>query len=182
MIHQRSNAKAITKIKPRPKQINEYRGLGTINERRDLAKKRIIDKFSEPWEAYLILFPCHNGKERTCRIDNCSVNCRICEGRSCANAHNIPYKAYMGNSPKCHLHAMNHFSIVMSSVWLRNHCVMSFYINVICLLKKERKTFSKRSQVRLSGQSSNHKETKSHDNWRVQVTVSIKDKVTCVRK
>jgi len=47
VIHQRSNAKAITKIKPRPKPIKEYRGLGTTNERGDLAKKRIIDKSSD---------------------------------------------------------------------------------------------------------------------------------------
>jgi len=125
VIHRRSNAKAITKIKPRPKQINEYRGLGTTNERRDLAKKWIMDKFSEQWEAYLKLFPCHTGKENTCCIDTCSVNCRIWESRSCANSHNIPYKAYMGNSPKYPMHVLNHFSNVISSV-CGSHCMMSF--------------------------------------------------------
>jgi len=48
---------AITKIQPRPKQINEYRGFGATNGKGDLTKKRLIDKFSEQWEAYLILFP-----------------------------------------------------------------------------------------------------------------------------
>jgi len=47
VIHQRGTAKAITKIKPRSKQIKEYRGFGTTNEKGDLTKERRIDKFSD---------------------------------------------------------------------------------------------------------------------------------------
>jgi len=57
MAPQRSNAKALTKIQPREKQRNEYRGFVTTNEKEDLTKKRLIDKFSEKWETSLVMFP-----------------------------------------------------------------------------------------------------------------------------
>ena len=71
----------------------------------------------QEWETYLMLFPWHTGKACTCCIDTCSISCRVCEGRSCANSHNTPYKAYMGNSPKCCVHALKHFSQVIPEVY-----------------------------------------------------------------
>ena len=35
------------KTQSRPKQFNEYRGLGGMNEKEDLTKERMIDKFSD---------------------------------------------------------------------------------------------------------------------------------------
>ena len=35
------------KTQSRPKQLNEYRGLGGMNEKEDLTKERMIDKFSD---------------------------------------------------------------------------------------------------------------------------------------
>jgi len=100
-----NHAKAIMKTQSKPKQLNEYRGLGATNEKGDLTKKRTIDKWQE-WETHLMLFPWHAGRECTCRIDTCSVSCRVCEGRSCANSHKTLYKENMGSSPKCCVHCI----------------------------------------------------------------------------
>jgi len=37
----------MTKVKTRPKPIREHKGLEATNEKEDLTKKRIIDKFSD---------------------------------------------------------------------------------------------------------------------------------------
>jgi len=64
----------------------------------------------------------------------------------------------MGNSPKCHLHAMNYFSIVIASVFALN---IAWCHRVICLLKKRRKTLSKGSRERISDHLSTHRDTKN---------------------
>jgi len=43
--------------------------------------------------------------------------------------------------------------------------------------KKRNKTLSEKSSGGVSGQNAIHKETKSHDHFRVQVIVPFKDKV-----